>query len=1790
MDLMDEELRRVLAGTAEPTRRREEAPATAAELAAASRPSFRTSSPGRRTQRGGGEALETIGSAVLGSIPAGLAGLGYLGAGQGPEKAAEAVQRVQDYLTVDPKTEGGIRAVRGIAEGLSPLGAIPQAAGEATLRATGSPLLATGAELMADPLNLLGAGAAARPAARGVAAAGRGAAKAGKATVESLGPKAAEMAEAYMRRSGMMPEITTYHGTPHTFAPEEGAPLGRFRSEKIGTGEGNQAYGHGMYLAETPEVAGRYQKALTFDGFKITMKDGSTQIAARTTTDGFDPGAFLVKHNGNYDDAIRDAESHLGSGSIVRQLKSWKENSVNTSGFGNKGSFYTVDLPDPIVEKMLDWDKPLGQQSPDIQKAAQRIAANLDPEARKLIGDSLMNLKGSKLYELLASDDSVAGAGQFGAAASAIMREHGIPGIKYLDEGSRAAGKGTRNFVVFPGEEKSLTILQRNEQRLPQTDTPAFKEFTGGAPLIKADQASKAEFQTGKPVVIEGYHGTRRDFTAVDPAQASSGYFASSKPLVADEYAGVYPEDMGGGSFPTGGNVQKTYMRMDNPLVVNARGASFNRVDTRGIPGFGLPMSNTDMINHWAKQQGYDGVIYKDLRDSVARPTGQNTPASNVYVAFKPNYVKSAIGNRGTFDVGTTDMTKAQGGAVGGNMSYTQAADVIANKLVGQGVDPDRAMTMALRMSDAHMKAGGAVLMNDGGDVTKRIERMARERVQGVLSRPEPMRKTWDGPLPNRPVVNGRTMVSAEELADFRRQFGAQMTLRDLLNADKGMGPSATNPAARGVQGANIAPRGARVRLDEAATLPAAGAADIPGLIMQGMEQGAERVPAGRGAGAAFVGAGLPRAMTGSKLLREHPSISPERRQMLKEMEDYINGLNKERIEPTFAAGGAAKAGKAMSSALQAARAEARAAQTAQRAAEQAQRLSEMSPMQRNAHEVSKALAEQKTPITVKPDTVQRMMEERAAQIMQANPKLTEEAVAARARRDATRQLKWERQGRERLQKRYGELSPSRYDMPAQRKLRNLPGAVEERAEKAQEFLSRPTPPWEPPNAELQAFDRNLIKDALEGFPGIEQTRFPRYEAPRAQTGYIDEIYDDPRNRELIKQQIKRGLPLGGETFYASLYPVKVAAMERGIPAEKFDRFIYETAPASARNSIMNEMAVGQFMRDMKARGLPLDEQTVKEEMARFKQRYGIGLPLMPVHREGVRTMIESGANMRDLLKADIPTNYKIPTYGTQKAGDFGKSMVLDVHEAAGQTQGSRFHPYFTEQGGFGPTEYGLAEGKMLDIAKEMGIPGGMAQAGRWFGGGELTGLKSPRGDALDLLEKQTAYTLQGQGINPTPKVVRDYILNMVESGEGVLMPYFKSKPMPDYRTQKAEGGAVSKEEDNDPSMALIAEILLDMAKKQGKKEAKSLGQPRATTDLLNRGVVAPLAGMPVDLVNMGLEGVDAIRSLFGPVNTKLASEKPFLGSEYLKDLMNKYNMTSGEERPMMETGLSIFSPGAAIRSAAGAAESLPRAARAAESGINQATAAATRPFVPATVTMEAVAPDLAKFKPRQWQETATRRLTGPGAPVSMDVMGGQRTTKRPGQGVYENFAGDLETNPLVAIDVPRAGNLSTNTPLRRDIVQAGSDLAQESVAAHRFVPMMTNQIKDASAMLIKPKGGSLSNEQVIEMAKSLPGMIVAHNPRLGGVVVMPFDYQPGKIPPEFRDANQVARKVLGDKAAVTYGKADPVKDRLYIERGEYAGEGIGLPSAETTKMRQRLQRAEQRLFAPRQSAAVSPP
>ena len=67
--------------------------------------------------------------------------------------------------------------------------------------------------------------------------------------------------------------LTVWHGSPHKFT--------KFDMSKIGTGEGAQAYGHGLYMAETPEVGQQYAKSTAgreyvVDG-KPLMQIGSAQ-------------------------------------------------------------------------------------------------------------------------------------------------------------------------------------------------------------------------------------------------------------------------------------------------------------------------------------------------------------------------------------------------------------------------------------------------------------------------------------------------------------------------------------------------------------------------------------------------------------------------------------------------------------------------------------------------------------------------------------------------------------------------------------------------------------------------------------------------------------------------------------------------------------------------------------------------------------------------------------------------------------------------------------------------------------------------------------------------------------------------------------------------------------------------------------------------------------------------------------------------------------------------------------------------------------------------------------------------------------------------------------------------------------------------------------------------------------------------------------------------------------------------------------------------------------------------
>lgn len=158
----------------------------------------------------------------------------------------------------------------------------------------------------------------------------------------------------------------------------------------------------------------------------------------------------------------------------------------------------------------------------------------------------------------------------------------------------------------------------------------------------------------------------------------------------------------------------------------------------------------------------------------------------------------------------------------------------------------------------------------------------------------------YTGPVKNRGEDSqGRALVSAEELADFRRKYGSDKTLRDLLNADRtgNLPSSAANARARGVQGANISPD-KEAEPPRRAEIPTGGAAKGPaesGDRMSPLEMGllttagALAGPAlGRGALAAYRGAkGVADTVRGA--VQASRGLEEARRARLaREMEDSV--------------------------------------------------------------------------------------------------------------------------------------------------------------------------------------------------------------------------------------------------------------------------------------------------------------------------------------------------------------------------------------------------------------------------------------------------------------------------------------------------------------------------------------------------------------------------------------------------------------------------------------------------------------------------------------------------------------------------------------------------------------------------------------------------------------------------------------------------------------------------------------------------------------------------------------
>jgi len=148
-------------------------------------------------------------------------------------------------------------------------------------------------------------------------------------------------------------DLILRHGSPYEFD--------QFLLENIGTGEGQQAFGYGLYFTESSDIAKNYAKRLSEDKtgvvYTVRVKDGATKnwIEFREPiTDGYldkiqlnneELGAYMDYVN-NFDFGKKDAPEHFG---ILGDFISESETTGNGVEWENVPTFAAIlDLQDAL--------------------------------------------------------------------------------------------------------------------------------------------------------------------------------------------------------------------------------------------------------------------------------------------------------------------------------------------------------------------------------------------------------------------------------------------------------------------------------------------------------------------------------------------------------------------------------------------------------------------------------------------------------------------------------------------------------------------------------------------------------------------------------------------------------------------------------------------------------------------------------------------------------------------------------------------------------------------------------------------------------------------------------------------------------------------------------------------------------------------------------------------------------------------------------------------------------------------------------------------------------------------------------------------------------------------------------------------------------------------------------------------------------------------------------------------------------------------------------------------------
>jgi hypothetical protein len=273
--------------------------------------------------------------------------------------------------------------------------------------------------------------------------------------------------------------LTAYHGTPHE--------VDQFSLDRIGTGEGAQVYGWGLYFAQNIKVAKQYKKDIGRKALVNLVRNYFSELESPEF--GIEDLMADLTANNKFTTKEKRlllalaAEDWWGfdyphqavKAALTEDPSNWDAGEETRAAITELGNTYQVRI-DANEDELLDWDKPLSEQSEKVKAGVRKafiergmpLDSNREPLAleRNPDGQSIQAwLSGAKPERM----------------ASELLLKHGIKGIRYADQGSRNGFKAYQQ----PNGKWGVSIVSNMTFR---GDTPTFATQQEAEAWIDANQ------------------------------------------------------------------------------------------------------------------------------------------------------------------------------------------------------------------------------------------------------------------------------------------------------------------------------------------------------------------------------------------------------------------------------------------------------------------------------------------------------------------------------------------------------------------------------------------------------------------------------------------------------------------------------------------------------------------------------------------------------------------------------------------------------------------------------------------------------------------------------------------------------------------------------------------------------------------------------------------------------------------------------------------------------------------------------------------------------------------------------------------------------------------------------------------------------------------------------------------------------------------------------------------------------------------------------------------------------